>query len=424
MCRAGREMRAMPPMHRYRQPDVVHYCCGSYAHDLYGGVPRYDHQLSLCFPHRVMVVAPHQRNLLHQYLDAHPDAVVVTDNHHALDVPVGATCVVVHHGSAQEHLERVPDRGDLRPLASGQGAIWRYRSPMNTLVVSCSTFCSDMFEKHNGDLYGRFRRELVLHASEHDDACVWRPRGKALIRVLGNFAGASKGSHAVRAIMADHRFEVVPLRVRRLADEPICDFHARKQAAYLACDVFLQLSYCEGGPYATLDALQMGMPVVATRVGLFHADVPAECFIPVDLRADGKCDGLADALLRAHRSGPDIGAKARSFYTARCGFARWCDSMRELIECAHSLDPTTPSQKKERRSKTPPGKSSTTRACNRDAVASREQRAGRNIVGHRIRGASPRRTPRARSHRGAGARGRDGLQAGRTPLPALARRLD
>lgn len=316
---------------------VVHYCCGSYANGLFGGVPRYDHQIALCFPSRIFFVAPLEREHMKHFVAtcSAGECLVIVDNHHALDVPLDTPCIVVHHGCAQEHAERAPSREDLIPMAKAQGRIWAERSPENTRVISISTFCTEMFMKHNGDSYARFDRILVLHSTEHDESLIWKPPHslgghRQKIRVLGNFNGISKGSTRIKEIEHDGRIDVKRLQIYPIAGESVHDFQLRKQREYASCDVFLQLSVHEGNSFASLDAVQIGMPIVATNVGLFYKDAPCDSFVSIGYRASA--DEIIHAILEADSRSREIGANARHFYMQKCRFRDWCDTMQNIVQ--------------------------------------------------------------------------------------------
>lgn len=310
---------------------IVHVCCGAYQHALFGGVPRYAHQISRCFPDCTVV---RNRAELLCFLQTHTDALVIADNHYALMVPDHIPCIVVHHGCAAEHVARSAARADLVPIAEAQGSVWHVRMPENTQVISISTFCTDMFTKHYGEAYTRFPRILLPHASEHDERVLWSPVQERddNVRVLGNFKGSSKGEVRAKDVGAlDARLCMRGMHVlpHGIDDESIADFERRKQALYAQCDVFLQLSVHEGNSYATLDALAMGMPVVATDVGAFYKDVPENAFVRIPWNATS--EQVRDAIFEAHANAEALSAAARAFYMQHWRFDQWTHRMRQLV---------------------------------------------------------------------------------------------
>ncbi len=58
---------------------IVHYCASSYSLGHFGGVPRFDYQLSLVFPDRKFIKDGNTKELL-KYLYKNKDALVITDN--------------------------------------------------------------------------------------------------------------------------------------------------------------------------------------------------------------------------------------------------------------------------------------------------------------------------------------------------------
>lgn len=307
---------------------VGHACCGSYEMGLYGGVPRFDHQLKRTFPNRALLVEPWQ---IKAFCEAFPNAVVFADNHYAIHVKRNVRCIVVHHGCAAEHYARTQDPS-LAQLAEAQGQIWSVRSPSNTLVVSCSTFCVDTFLEHYGSAYAVFPGAIVLHACEHDNDIVWKPlhTNNGTIHVLGNFSTAQKRGFVDLMSLQCADIKVHDLRINIAPDETTEDFQRRKQLEYMKNDVFVQLSICEGYSYATLDALSMGMPVVSTPVGLCYKDLPENAFVKIECGIT--IEEIRTAIRCAHAAQDELSKYARAFCQANTRFMYWQAKMKTLAD--------------------------------------------------------------------------------------------
>ena len=309
---------------------LISYACGSYRDGLYGGVPRYVHQLEVTFRGIAVLKYPRDKPKLMQLVLNHPGAVVITDNHTTADVPRHVKCIIVSHGCAAEHVARAPwKKGSLGEMAELQKKVWQTRDPKNTMVVSISAWSSEAINKHS-PRYSLFPRVAIYHSSEHSEVPVWVPRGRDTIRVLCNYStGPSKGQAHIPDLQRRANLEIVSFNVKP-THAGLDDFHRRKQDLYLSCDVFLQLSVSEGSSYASLDALQIGMPVVASNVGLFtDEDIPAGCYRQVDWQAS--IDDIAAAIEDAHARGAELGAAARAHYLSNYRFCDWQKKMQRLV---------------------------------------------------------------------------------------------
>jgi glycosyltransferase involved in cell wall biosynthesis len=306
---------------------IGHACCGSYENGLFGGVPRFDYQFRRTFPNRVLLTSPQQ---IITFCQGFPNCIIFADNHYAIHVPRDVSCVVVHHGCAAEHFALTGDKS-LEPLAIDQGKIWTLRDPENTIVVTCSSFCKHMFHKHYGSIYDRFDSFLLLHACEHDESFRWMGRSigdNSPIRVVGNFSTPQKGRGRIEQIAGDD-IVIRELRVdppRSSSSEHYKEFERRKQVEYASYDVFLQLSLQEGYCYATLDALAIGMPVVATATGLCFEDLPENAFVRIDRHASA--DEIQNAIRRAHVERKSLAEAAREFCQRETRFVEWQEKIK------------------------------------------------------------------------------------------------
>ena len=310
---------------------IVHYCCGSYYNNNFGGVACYDYQLSKTIPHRVFFEAPSQKQQLLDFLGENPHALVITDNHLSVDIPNQYETLVVHHGVAMTHAIRDPN-WDLywRMLCcNGQNRMFAYRDPETTKFVSTSTFCGEEFFKHYGEEYKKYDRVQILHTSEFDENLVKTNWNKTPV-IIGNWATLNKGQGVVERIKSLEQpftFHTLfsPLRgnIRKFIED--------KQKQYVEADMFLQLSLCEGNSYATLDAMLCGLVVVSTDVGLFYKDVPEDCYVKVDWERHSDVKYIMSKIEYAWKHREQISKKARSWYMEHCSNDMWQTQIDDLV---------------------------------------------------------------------------------------------
>ena len=313
---------------------LVHYCCGTYSMGDFGGVACYDSQLLKVFPHRVFFQGSHQINNMDRFLERyeHLDPIVITDNHLACDVSNKWETFLVHHGVALTHAIREPtwDPYWRNLCCSGQDRMLYYRNTKNTKIISTSKFCTDEFTKHYGEEYKKFTRIDIPHSSELDENKrkeKWNDKPV----VLGNWSTNNKGREVVRSLQleqADIIFQNLDVKYQGNIEE----FLKNKQKQYLNSDIFLQLSLSEGNSFATLDALMMGMPIVATNVGLFYKDVPEECFVKIEWQNFNNKDYILERILYAWQNKESLSSAARSWYMKNYNSSYWDERMRETIE--------------------------------------------------------------------------------------------
>jgi hypothetical protein len=310
---------------------IVHYCCGSYFTGHIGGVARYDYQLSLAVPTRVFFQGPQQKNGMLLFLKNNPESLVITDNHLACDIPNDYNVILVHHGVAQTHAEREPDWNEYwkNHCCEGQKKMLYERDPIKTKILSISQFCTDEFTKYYGDDYLKFRREKMYHPSELDEKKFKQFWGKTPI-VLGNWANKNKGSDIVNKLKKYKTFRFEKLKIQPDGWE-FGDFNRKKQDIYLRSDIFLQISLCEGNSYASLDALMMGLPVVASNVGLFYKDIPEDCFVKIDWERNDDLGYIKEKLDYAWKNREELGRKSREWYLQNCSFNVWEKKMNRYI---------------------------------------------------------------------------------------------
>ena len=312
---------------------IVHYCCGSYYQGNFGGVACYDYQLSKVFPHRVFFEGPRERSEMIEFLEGCDNAIVITDNHLACDIPNQYKTFIVHHGVAMTHAEREPtwDLYWKTLCCSGQDRMLYYRDPKTTEIISVSQFCTDEFTKYYNEGYKKFERSDVLHCSELNEDKTKEAWNTSPV-VLGNFSTDNKGKKIIETIQqeSESKFKFHTLNIYPTMG--IQDFHDRKQEVYLNSDLFLQLSLCEGFSYAALDALMMGIPVVSTDTGVFYKDVPEDCFVKIEWERNQDLDYILEKLEYAWANRDSLAEKGRSWYLANCSFKDWSNKMQQVVK--------------------------------------------------------------------------------------------
>lgn len=318
--------------YRKKTPQIVHYCCGSYKKGDYGGVARYDYHISQLFPQYRHFTGPREKNALLSYLRrTKGDVIVITDNHLACDIPNEYKVLLVHHGVAETHAVREPDWNkywkDL--CCNGQKQMLYHRKPETTKIISISQFCTEEFTKYHGDKYKEFKNTKILHTSELDESTFKKEWNKNPV-IMGNWKDKNKGKFIVETLMKKGKYQFVPMNVYPNKNN-INEWNKRKQKAYLDCDVYLQLSLCEGNSYATLDALLCGIPVISSNVGLFYKDVPDDCFVKIDWERMNDEEYIEEKINDALENKEELGRKGREWYLKNCSFNLWKNKMKKVI---------------------------------------------------------------------------------------------
>ena len=312
---------------------IIHYCCGTMYRGEIGGVPRYDYQISLAFPKRIFLEGPKEKNKLLNILNSNKNAIVITDNHLACDIPNEYNCILVHHGCAMTTSERNPDWGEpwKSLCTNGQNTMLNHRNTNNTLIITISQSCTDDFTYYYGDLYTKFNRLKVLHPSEFDENKFKKKWNDKPI-VLGNWIGIKKGSKVINYLSHNiDKYKFKQLQVY-IDNNGIDNFNERKQNIYLNCDIFLQISNSEGNSYATLDALLCGLVVVSSNVGLFYNDVPEDCFVKIEWQRNNDADYIKSKLDYAWENKEILTKKAREWYFNNCRLNNWIQKMKDIVD--------------------------------------------------------------------------------------------
>jgi len=311
--------------------EIIHYCCGTYYRGTFGGVARYDYQISLAFPKYKHFTGPQEKGKLISFLETCKNPLVITDNHLACDIPNKYEVILVHHDVAETHAVREPgwDKYWRDLCCNGQKKMLYHRDPNRTKIISISQFCTDEFTKYYGETYTKFNRTLILHPSELDENRYKTHWNKKTI-VLGNWQNVNKGALIIKKLTQNKNFEFTRLSVYP-DSRGFENFNERKQDIYLKSDIFLQLSLCEGSSYAALDALLCGLPVVSSNVGIFYKDVPEDCFVKLEWERNGDAKYVEEKLKYAWEHRAELGKKAREWYMKKCRFINWQKTMRDIV---------------------------------------------------------------------------------------------
>jgi glycosyltransferase involved in cell wall biosynthesis len=130
-----------------------------------------------------------------------------------------------------------------------------------------------------------------------------------------------------------------PPEVRRLlaAKEPearVCEATEDVRSLYAAADVFLSPSRAEGMPFAVLEALASGLPVVAS-------DLPGQREIARSVEncmiADGApaiADAVERVMSRARASRESAGSRARTWVVEHADVGAWAERLNDVYEAA------------------------------------------------------------------------------------------
>ena len=323
-------------IHQSNNKSIVHYCCGSYDIGNFGGVAHFDYLFKHVFPLRKFFKGPDQKVDLINYLKNNPDTIVVTDNHLACDIPNEYKVFLIHHGCALTTAERNPDwQEPWKSLCTiGQKKMLNYRDPNNTIIISCSKSCIEDFKKYFGKTYTRFKINKILHTSKFDTNIYKKEFNSDIPIVLGNWDYGKKGLKIIeRLVNKTNKFKFKKLSIYP-NNSNIDEFDLRKQNFYLESDIFLQTSNSEGGPYATIDAMVCGIPVVATNVGMFeyNDDIPDNCFVRINIDKLDDTEYIISKLEYAWHNKEMLTYNARNWFIQNCSFDLWCSQFKSIIE--------------------------------------------------------------------------------------------
>ena len=317
---------------------IVHYCASSYESGSVGGVARFDDHIRRAFPNRIFISQRNIKNLL-EYLNDNSDVIVITDNHLACNIPKQIKTIIFHHGCGQTTWERNFKNTDneysfYNAYVKPQKNMLTYRSPKNTIIATTSSACTEDFTKYNGQIYTKFKRYNIFHTSEFDESKYKMSFNKKPV-VLGNWLNKKKGKFLIPNLkdnMNNFYFKQLDVRPTGLSDKELDNFTIKKQEIYNSADIFLQISNSEAGPYATLDALICGLPVVASNVGLFYKDVPEDCFVKIDWRKNHDVEYVREKLIYAWENKEILSKNSRNWYMKNYRYVDWLVKIRTLVE--------------------------------------------------------------------------------------------
>ena len=311
---------------------IIHYCCGSYEINDFGGVARYDHQIKLAFPDRKFFKGPEMKKEMLSYLEKCDKPIVITDNHLSLDIPNKYPLILVHHGSALTHAERDPhwDKYWKNLCCDGQKKMLDFRDPKKTKIVSISQFCIDEFNKFFPKTYPIFNNYKILHSSELDEN-IYKKKFNKIPVILGNWGQINKGRNIVSKLANTIKFIKFQQLNIRINKGNIEKFNREKQQIYCNSDVFLQLSKCEGYSYAALDAVLCGIPLISTNVGFCYKDMPEDCFVKLDWKRLDDTSYLIKKIIYAFKNKNILAKKAREWYLENCRLKDWKLNMQNLV---------------------------------------------------------------------------------------------
>jgi hypothetical protein len=309
---------------------LISYCCGTYPS--IGGVARYDTQLKIIFKDRIFFEGSRQKKEMLEKIEKVKNPIIITDNHLACDIPNKYPVLLVHHGCGRTHAEREPlwDKYWKELCCNGQDKMLKYRNKENTWIISCSEFCTEEFGRHYEE-YKLFRKMKILHSSEMDER-EYKSKFNEIPKILGNWQTENKGLKIIERLKQEGEYNFIKLDVMPKKGETIENFNRRKQEIYKDCDIFLQLSLCEGNSYATLDALLCGLLVVGSNVGLLYKDVPEDCYIKIEWERNGDIEYVKEKIRYGWENKEEITKKAREWYMNNCRFREWSDKMKKVVE--------------------------------------------------------------------------------------------
>ena len=317
---------------------IIHFCASSYQTGSVGGVARFDDHIKRAFPQRIHF-SQRQIREMYNYLNKNRDAIVITDNQLSVHVPNQIKTIIFHHGCGKTTWERnyKNEKGGLgfyKNYVEPQQRMLTYRNPKNTIIATTSTACTEDFTRYYGDKYTQFDRYDMFHTSEFDES-KYKTRFNKNPVVLGNWLNKKKGAEilpTLKSNIKDFTFKQLNIYPASLSESDLQDFTHKKQEIYNNADIFLQISNSEGTPYATLDALICGLPIVASNVGLFYKDVPEDCFVKLDWQRNSDEEYVRNKLLYAWENKEILSKNARNWYMKNYRYVDWLVKVRKMVD--------------------------------------------------------------------------------------------
>jgi predicted O-linked N-acetylglucosamine transferase (SPINDLY family) len=313
---------------------IVSYCCDKYPNS-FGGVPRFDYQLSLIYPDRLWF-GPKQKQELLSYLKINNNIIVITDNHLVCDIPNEYPTIVVHHGCARTHADRDPYWNETikNYIVNGQDNIFKYRNPNNTWFVSISQFCSDEFQQFYKEKYTQFTRHNIINASELDEDNYKQEINNSESYkpvIIGNWTDYNKGSKIIQKLARKLKNEFVFKNIHIPNMTDINEHNRLKSEFYKEADIYLCLSLSEGSSYALLDSMITNLLLIGTNVGLMYKDVPSDVGRVVNWERRDDVDYLVDIIRDVWSKRNSLFNKTREWYLNNNSFNKWKTEFTNIV---------------------------------------------------------------------------------------------
>lgn len=184
--------------------------------------------------------------------------IVITDNHLATEIPEEIHTIVMHHGCAATHFQRIKSwqNKQSQAMVTKQHSMFCAR---NRIYVAPSAWVADEFRR-NYLLGDRYRPIIAPYWVELIESL---PKWKPPV-VIGDWRDENKGSTLWRSIAA-----LCPeCEFKQLQYDP--SDQAARRKIYGAAALFLMLSASEGGAYSMADAEAASLPIVTTNVGNYR----------------------------------------------------------------------------------------------------------------------------------------------------------
>lgn len=287
---------------------LVHYIEVDYADGSLGGVARFDSELKKIFPD--MYTCTKKREDVSQWFNTLAKNILfIVANDLCIDIPAKYKCIVVQHGCAAEHMKREPDWNGQLYVARQALMVSR----PNNFYISISEYTSFYFYNH---LDIRVHAEIIhwstLTPSENST------RNKKV--VLGDWRNYNKGEHIARALQERNRDGFEYRQLECGADD--------KAEAYADASMYLTLSLSEGCSYSHMDALACDVPILSTKVSIFHRGVPTEVGQSIEHRNDHEY--IEDLVKETYRRRKEY--EPRSWYLKETTYAHWTRCWKSMVK--------------------------------------------------------------------------------------------
>lgn len=217
-----------------------------------GGVEKFSWYLQkaigceLLYPHEAESKRPHMKR----------GDIIIGDGYHVCGFdPTYFHVISIVHGSWMEFAIRNGKLQDFRGEADRQGGIWK--NP-NIKKVSVSQSAAKYLKlHHNVDT-----DKIILNSIDTD---LFKPiehknDKPVIIYAANDYNKDGQGRLGKIAGLLEHKFEF------RYLSADIGEEHIK----YAQGDLYIQCSFYEGNAFASVEAMSCGLPVIASRTGLFE----------------------------------------------------------------------------------------------------------------------------------------------------------